>query len=162
MGGSGCSAAILFFQACIRQDFLTIMKTLVKVAVGLAAANGLLIAAKYGRTQHELKDATWFRESVLKVAQHEGIHNLIGPPPLELGDASRFPGNQYEPLKEVTPEPVAIVEVPVKGSVGEGNIRMYLNFLVPIEQVRKDINAWNLALLEVQIGKNKEHRFLIN
>ncbi|XP_026279181.1 uncharacterized protein LOC113207041 [Frankliniella occidentalis] len=135
--------------------------TLVKIAVGLLAANGVLIAAKYGRIQHELKDATWFREAAVTVAKHEGVHALIGQPPLELGDVSRFTSDKYEPLVEIDPKPTYIIEVPVKGSLGEGKIRMYLNYLVPIEVVRKDINAWNVALLEVQVGDNKERRFIV-
>ncbi|XP_034245867.1 uncharacterized protein LOC117647960 [Thrips palmi] len=135
---------------------------LVKVAVGLAAATGALAAAVYGKNQHQIKDAKWFREAASKVAAHEGVNAIIGHPPLEMGDVSRFMGDRYEPLQEVEPKPIYIIEVPLKGENGKGKMRLYLNYLVPIEVVREDINAWNVGLIELQAGDNKEHRFIVS
>ncbi|KAJ1530401.1 hypothetical protein ONE63_005309 [Megalurothrips usitatus] len=135
--------------------------SLVKISAAIAAAGGVILAATYGRKQRELKDAKWFRESAVKVASHEGVNRLIGHPPLEMGDVTRSVGTKYKPLLPVEPEPLYILEVPIKGSKGEGHIRMYLNYLVPIEVVRKDISAWNVALIEVQVGEDKENRFVV-
>lgn len=134
---------------------------LVKVAVGLAAATGVLASALYGRNQHQIKDTKWFREAAMTVASHEGVNSIIGHPPLEMGDVSRFMGDKYKPLKEVDPAPLYIIECPLKGKNGKGNMRLYLNYLVPIEVVREDMNAWNVGLIEVQVGENKEHRFIV-
>ena len=134
---------------------------LVKIAVGLAAATGVLGAMLYGKRQHEMKDARWFRNAAMRVAEHKGVNILIGHPPLTMGDVSRFPGNKYEPLEKVEPEPLYILEVPLEGTEGKGNMRLYLNYLVPKEVVRDDINAWNVGLIEVQVGKNKDDRFVI-
>lgn len=134
---------------------------LVKIAGGLAAATGVLGAMVYGKRQHELKDAPWFRNAATRVADHKGVNILIGPPPLTMGDVSRFPGDKYEPLQKVEPEPVYILEVPLEGKEGKGNMRLYLNYLVPIEVVRNDIGAWNVGLIEIQVGKNKDHRFVV-
>lgn len=134
---------------------------LVKVAVGLAAGTGILGAMLYGKRQHELKDATWFRNAAMKVAEHQGVNILIGRPPLTMGDVARFPGDKYEPCVNVKPDPLYILEVPLEGTEGKGNMRLYLNHLVPKEVVRNDINAWNVGLIEIQVGENKDNRFVV-